>query len=959
MTNIYTIPPETSFLDALATGLWQHADHDPARLAAMRVFLPTRRACRLLQDPFFDVTGGKATLLPRMQPIGDIDEDELLFADAAIETEIPPALAPLRRRLLLAQLIQKRDPAMQADQAVHLAEALARFLDEAQIRHCDFAKLPGLVQQRELAVHWQDTVKFLSILTEAWPLVLAAEGCIDPADRRNRVLAAQAAAWRSQPPAFPIIAAGSTGSMPSTADFLAAIAELPTGMVVLPGLDQGMDEATWQAVDEFHPQHGMKELLAVMETERKAVQPWSVASSEPPRAFLLREAMRPAAVSEEWRHLNSEKLPPACVTNLSRATFAHTQEEAQGIALMLREALEQPAQKVALVTPDRNLGERVAALLARWNIQANDSAGASLAEQPVGGFLAALLNAAAPHAGAVAWLSVLKHPLAACGLAIAECRSRARHLELTYWRTEKPEASAWLDELKRMLRPMTSVWNVERPLGTWIEDHLRIAEQYTASNSASGADRLWQGEDGEAAVTWLNDLQSAAENFAPIDGATYANLFEELLRQTKFRASRNLHPRLSILGPLEARLLRPDLVILGGMNEGVWPPEIAVDPWLSRPMKKDFGMAPAEYRIGLSAHDFVQLASAPKVILTRSLRSGGSPTVPSRFLLQLETVLRAAGLSTKDKDALQPQQPWQEWARMLDEPAADDIKPCTAPEPRPPVELRPKSLSVTEIGTWQRNPYAIYAKHVLGLKKLDELESEIDASDRGNLIHAALEKFIDTYKDRLPSDAETQLLKIGRELFTAYDEHPEVKAFWWPRFERIAAWFVMMEQERRDNGIRPLKAEAKGLLDVGGFTLRGRADRIDRMADGSVAITDYKTGGVPSKAEVESGIEPQLPLLGLIAERGGFKDIKAAKTGELNYWKLGGGQNEDSNKTTEFTAKLDALIAEAEEGLKQLIATFNDASTPYQAVPKPGRAPRYDDYAHLARLAEWGRTNED
>jgi ATP-dependent helicase/nuclease subunit B len=626
---------------------------------------------------------------------------------------------------------------------------------------------------------------------------------------------------------------------------------------------------------------------------------------------------------------------------------------------MLRKALLETDQQVALVTPDRNLAERVAVLLARWGIEANDSAGASLAEQPVGGFLSAVLAAASPHAGSVDWLSLLKHPLAACGVVPAECRARARQIELHFWRTDKPQKPAWLDVLVSIQKPVRSVWGQERPLGVWLDAPLRVAELCATSDTQTGAARLWAGDIGEVTTGWLDELREAAVNFTPVMGEVYQNLFNELLRQSRYRPAYGLHPRLRILGPLEARLLRPDFVVMGGMNEGVWPPEAEIDPWMSRPMKKDFGMSPPEHRIGLSAHDFVQLASAPCVVMTRSIRAGGSPTVPSRFLLQLETVLRAMGSGDMQQDMLAAVEPWQQWAQMLDEPPADAIKPCAAPEPRPPLALRPKSLSVTEIGTWQRNPYAIYAKHVLRLRKLDALEAEVDAADRGNLIHQALETFINAYPEQLPADAASILLEIGRVLFARYEAQPEVKAFWWPRFEGIAEWFVAYESERRALGIKPIKTEAGGQMVLGEFTLKGRADRIDRMADGTLSINDYKTGGVPSKREVEAGIEPQLPLLGLIAAQGGFDGLTACAAGELSYWKLGGGQSESSNKVTEFRSNLDALVTAAEAGLRQLVKVFSDPGIAYQAVPKPGRAPRFDDYAHLARLAEWGRTHQE
>ena len=357
------------------------------------------------------------------------------------------------------------------------------------------------------------------------------------------------------------------------------------------------------------------------------------------------------------------------------------------------------------------------------------------------------------------------------------------------------------------------------------------------------------------------------------------SLFAGLLRAVTVRPTYGQHPRLSILGPLEARLLQPDLIILGGLNEGSWPPEAAIDPWMSRPMKTQFGLPLPERRIGLSAHDFVQLASAPEVILTRARRAGNAPTVPSRFLLQLETVLRALGYS-KD-DALAPKEPWVEWARMLDEPASAAISLAKRPNrARLPPPGR-KMLHVTEIGTWRRNPYAIYARHILRLEKARTARRDATAADKGLIIHKALEVFLRKYADKLPPDALDELLKLGREVFAPYKDQPQAVAFWWPRFERIAGWFIEQEHERRSAGIKNLKAEAEGSITLeSDFTLKGRADRIDRLADGTLAIIDYKTGGVPTQTEIRAGFEPQLPLLALIASGGGFKDIPAAAASE-------------------------------------------------------------------------------
>ena len=957
LAAVYTIPSGLSFLDVLAAGLWDQSHTDPFQLTDTRVFLPTRRACLAMRDSFLRHNHGQAALLPRMQPLGDVDDDDLVFYDPLI-ADIPPPIAPLRRRLLLTRLIAARDTALAWDQAALLADALARFLDEAHRMRCDFGRLATLVEAQDLAAHWQQTVQFLSILTQEWPRILAEEGCLDPADHHNRVMAAQIAAWQAHPPSSPVIAAGSTGTQPATADFLKMVASLPQGAVILPGLAHDMDEESWQALDESHPQYAMKHLLEVIGVDRTEVRLWGAESrySAAPRARLIQESMRPAEVTDAWRHLGAEDIPREAMAGLARIEADHPQEEAQIIGLILRATLEEPAKTAALVTPDRDIAERVAALMGRWGVALDDSAGASLAARPVGAFLTSVLAASSPRAGSVAWLSLMKYPLTGFGLATVECRRRAREVERHVWRTDCPSPAPWLEEAKETLASLTTSWNAPLALPERIAAHIRLAEQVAMTDTESGADRLWCGDEGDAAATWLNDLRMAARDFPDLSGEDYAALFAILIRSVTVRPTFGQHPRLSILGPREARLIAVDRVILAGMNEGAWPPEPSVDPWMSRPMRQRFGLPSPEYRIGQAAHDFMQLANRPDVFLTRSRRAKGTLTLPSRFVLQMETVLAAAGYHNDAHDSLAPTLPWTAWARCLDAPSGPP-RPCPQPNPRPPLDSRPRQLSVTDIGLWRRNPYAIYAKHILHLRKLDPLEAERDAADRGTMIHEALHTFILQHPRDLPADALARLLAIGRTIFAAHLADPHIRTFWWPRFERIAEGFVAQEQMRRAEGIYPVQTEVAGRMMFGTFTLTGRVDRIDRLPDGHLAILDYKTGTPPSHIAVAQGLEPQLPLLALIAAEGGFPNLPPCATGALAYWHLTG--RKDADKPKAIKGDPAQVMQDAREGLEHLIASFADPSTPYQAVPKAHAAPRYDDYAHLARLAEWGRTRAE
>jgi ATP-dependent helicase/nuclease subunit B len=358
------------------------------------------------------------------------------------------------------------------------------------------------------------------------------------------------------------------------------------------------------------------------------------------------------------------------------------------------------------------------------------------------------------------------------------------------------------------------------------------------------------------------------------------------------------HPRLAILGPLEARLYQADIVLLGGLNEGGWPSPPPPDPWLSRPMRRNFGLPDAEERVGQSAHDFFLLAASPQVMLCRSSRAGGTPTVASRWLRRLDMVLQAI-------DGTMPYTAGEDWlalARSLDQP--EQYQPQKRPEPRPPLALRPNRLSVTEVEKLRTDPYSIYARHILGLRPLDDLEPDIGAADRGTFIHDVLRCFILLHLNSLPSDALAlkELLQLGEEKLVEHGLVSE-RAYWWPRFVRIAEWFIAHERTQRDH-TAPVAVEVKGSLVItDAFTLTARADRIDRTRDGKLLIIDYKTGTLPTAKMRRNGFSVQLPLEAAIAWAGGFKKVEAAGISGMEFWHISGGH--PAGAATPFDAKQD------------------------------------------------------
>ncbi|HTV43792.1 MAG TPA: double-strand break repair protein AddB [Stellaceae bacterium] len=974
--GLFTIAPDRPFLGTLAAGLLATAGDDPLALSRITILLPTRRAARSLREAFLRTVAhgaepGTPLLLPRMRPIGDLDADGLELIDATADDgalDLPPAIPELRRRMLLTRLVlqwgaRRGGDALLPGQAATLAGSLARLLDTVATEGANFADLSGLAPP-DLAEHWQTVRQFLEILPRHWPAILAGEGALDPAERRNRLLRRQAALWRKVPPRDPVIAAGLTGGIAAMTELIAVVAGLKRGGVILAGLDRFCDAPQWEAIaiDEAHPQHLLAMLLNDLGCAPGDVRDWPAAaapssSRHSGRARLISEAMRPAATTEAWRDL--APCTGEILAGLNRYDCAGAQQEALTVALLLRRKLEIPGATAALVTPDRELARRVAAELRRWGIEIDDSAGVPLNRTPPGVFLRLLLDLAASELAPVPMLAALKHPLSAGGLAPAAFRELTRVLEAAIRGPRPAPGFAGLraaigsdrrlrrlvDRLQSCLGPLPGLLAAKSaPLALLVSAHLEAAERLAASDTETGAARLWREAAGETAARFCHELIDAVQDFPALPGHHYPALFEALAADAVVRPAYGRHPRLAIWGLVEGRLQQADLVVLGGLNEGTWPAPAAPDPWMSRQMRRLFNIAVPERAIGIAAHDFAQAMAAPEVALTRAARREGVPTVPSRWLLRLDTVLRAIGLD----GALAPQAEIEAAALLLD---TAPYQPLPRPEPRPPLSARPRRLSVTQVETWLADPYAIYARHILGLKAAPELDADPGRAELGISIHAALAAFVRRFPRALPQDAEAQLLSIGREAFGSVLSRPGAWAFWWPRFRRIVRWLVAEETGHRPTIVESL-SECSGQLTLDGpagpFELTAVADRIDRLVDGGFLLVDYKTGALPKKAKLQAGFAPQLPLEAAILRDGSFGAVTGRPT-MLQYWRLGGGNPAGERRSID-DGDCDALIARAISRLRRMIERFDDPDMPYLAMPLREWEPPYSDYRHLERV---------
>lgn len=1044
--SLATIPAHLPFLDQLAMRWLQAAGYHPEAVGEGTIILPGRRAARGLTEAFLRQMDGRAMLLPRILPISALDEAELgLSSDLGGQAgfDLPPAVAGMTRLAVLTRFVLQAEGAFGTrptlDQAWPLAKALADLMDEAEWADVDLAtRLPEAVQEN-FAEHWQVILKFLEIVTRVWPEWLAEQQVMNPVARQVTLLRAQARLWQEQAARgdqTPIWAAGFTNVMPATAEALRAVLSCPGGKVIVPGLDLEMPEETFAQLPDSHPQAGLSHLLAALDRVRADVELWNGAGGFPERAQVLSRALLPASALEDWARSG-----PTDLVQVSRLDAADQQEEAVAIAMILRNVVETPAKRVALVTPDRALAARVATELARWGVLADDSAGAALIETPGAVLLRLVAQMVENRFSPVSVLSVLKHPLVACGLSMGVCRATARLLERVVLRGPAPPPGfaalraavmaklveqakddrareraeggvaadrphgpepleTFMDRLEFCLEPILA-WDVRatsagadrladgpepeaydaqgedvaetgpegdapdfryrEPVPDLLAALMQAVERLVKTDEDDAAKRLWSGEEGNSLAGRLTDLMMAADVLPPQPPAVLDGLLSAVLAEDRVAVRRGvdhaaLHPRVLIWGLFEARLQTADVVVLGGLAENIWPPAADAGPWMSRPMRQRVGLPSPEQAVGQAAHDFFACAAAAgEVVLSCPRRRDGAPVVPARWMSRLDAFLAGRGLAV-------PQHPVLDWLQVLDRPDGP-ARPVAPPRPTPPVALRPRRLSVTEIETWMRDPYAIYARHILKLQALPELEEAADASDYGMIVHKALEDWFQTHGTTWPPQAEAGLQAAFRKALQARTLRPALQAWWEPRLMRIASWVAQAETALREATGDPaaIRTESSGLVEIpdaphGVFRLAGRADRIDFDAEGRVIVRDYKTGTLPSVRDVRSGWSPQLPLEAAMILRGGFSGLSATTDiAGLIYWRLTGGAEpgEEVAVKPEAEASLTALAEQTWESLRQRVWAYDNPEQPYLSHPHPGREPRFADYARLARVPEW------
>jgi len=985
--NLFSIPPGAPFLKTfvealyngeIVDGFYPRAD-DPLALSTVQIYVPTRRAARALRSTLVEHSLVSSSFLPKIRPLGDVDDDEFFFAigdDQRLILEQP--IEPIERLLLLARLIKPwREnlpshirvmfgtdnvaiPASTAD-AIWLASDLAALMDEIDTEEADWANLDEMMPD-DVAEWWQVTLDFLKIIGQNWPNIMRERFLVSPAQWRNSALKRQRELLERQPNPTPIIALGSTGSIPATAALLKAIAHLPKGAVVFPGLDRDLDEQSWNklqtinndAVAFAHPQFGLYKLLKAIGAERASVKGLGFLNeTKRKRELIVSEALRPAETTDRWLAIERTGLE-AAMENVCLIEAANEREEALAVAIALRQAIEDPQKTAALVTNDRNLARRVSAELRRFGIVANDSGGEPLTQTPQVALIRLMLSCIFKPGDPVAFLALLKHPLAHLSMKRQKLRQRVEQFELLVLRGGTGRIN--ISECCQFVEARIKHWtdgavdarkDLSDELLTEFRDLAhRIVDAITPLIELSGMSNLTICQASEATIACFenigrDDNKSLAALYESEIGQTFIvvmrslltdqsgltfrpdewpQIFDALLARATIKPKPGGHPRLTIWGALESRLQTVDTIVIGGGNEGSLPPISSNDPFMSRPMKATISLAPPELRVGLAAHDFQMAMGMDNVILSRD-------------------AMRKRG------------QVYSHLARMIDQ--RDDRPFVGQPNPVPPLELRPNHFSVTEIETLRRDPYAIYAKKILHLKPLEPFIRDPSVAERGTLYHEIVARFVLQKIDPKSPFALNELMNIAHEAFAAIGLPIDVEATWWPRFSVLAKSYLKFEANLSPRQkFAEIRAQS---IEVGktGVTLSARADRIDRISDTMADILDFKTGSTPSKKQARTLLAPQLALEGALLMRGAFADCGALTPNELSYVRLKAAGIVEYENILDKSTSASALSQQAWERLEELITYYKNPYQGYLSRALPPMTRYKGDYDHLARVLEW------
>lgn len=962
MAGIYGITAGTDIPRTLVEGLI--ARHKkPHELAQVTLLVNSDRMAKAVRQSFIQNGPG---LFPKISTVAQVHH---LFLKGRFER----AHSDIERIFTLFPLVQKfvQEPAgiFAGSSSFVMAQSLDALIREFHAEGIELGSIHDINPTQESA-YWQNTTGFLSIVESYW----RENGSIQTAEHiQHEQVQKIIENWRKHPPQEPIYIAGSTGSRALTRRLMQAVAAMPQGGVILPAYDPHLPQETWDYLStapntQDHPQFRFAALLDLLGLSAADIKPWCHdAHPNGLRARALSVALRPAPVTHIWRHEGrSIGALEEAFSSVSLVQAENPEEEAQAIALASYDALSQ-GKSVAIVTPDRILSRRIAAYLAHWNITPDDSAGVPLHHSTPGRLVRHIARLISMGQSDTHLFEILKHPLVHAGSDRNNHLRLTRDLELDLRRAPTGPITPmllqnWADAGAEERKPWVA-WIIQvfltdptlrsASLETFVSRHLALLEEANKGSDPAAPFTLWKHEEGQNIAQIFETLQEG--NFAGpmMEPSEYVNMVDVLLSRETQRSGQTQSHDIVIWGTQEARSVQTDVVILAGLNDGIWPALPEPDPWLNRAIRAQLGLFVPERQLGLSAHDFEHLANAPHVILTRATLDSDQQTVPSRWVNRLCNFLGGLNDALGDEFSVTLDGPatlaamksrgsvWRQAARDYFNAKPLSDAPARRPSPSPPIAARPKRLSITEIERLIRNPYEIYAKHVLGIRPLEAFDQSEFYLLRGTMLHALMEKCT---QERITDPH--RIMQLADRLLPLYLHHPKerlaTRLGLESTIEHLSAFlqnsFASAEKSATEvKSILPLTAPE--------FELTGQIDRIDTLIGGGARIFDYKSSTLPS-APQQIKYNQQLLLSALMVEQGRLKDHE-----NLN---VEGAEFVSILKVAQQTAPLDQQPVEATRAsLERLMGRYFEQETGYTARRAMFKRDDPSPYDHLSRYGEW------
>ncbi len=942
--HIYYIPSSTSFIEQLSSWLIKKFD----KLADLTILLPSTRACLALEKSIVKKSTHQSIILPQIIPIGQLGTEQFIKQEP-IEILSSP-LSYYEHNLYLTKLILgKFGKTLTYPQALNITTSLSEIILNMSRNNIPLEKLAQIFLA-ELPKHFEMLSEYLTVIAKDWPLFLEQHKKQDFRSNHYEYINKLISKWQISPTNKPIIIAGSTGSVPSTKYLIKAIASLPQGFVILNDINYSISNEEWHDISETHHAYYTKNLLESLNYDRKHLIPILNHTPKYSRQNFLSLCMLPSTKTWQWAEQVIDHNYDC--SNLEIIECSTTHQEAMVVMLRIREILEkQRDAKIAIIGNNPSLIKHITSFAQLWNIKINDNTGTQVTTSDQYQFLSLLVAAIQNNFQPQYLIALLKNScyqeisnIHLAKLEIKYLRGITKYstlpqlIELTTQKNDL-ELTDFLNTLHQETKELAALLKKHSAsFKQLLQLTLQTGQSLTTQNQSS---TLWNNPQAIKVHQIFLDILNVAQIAGKILPKQFDTILATLLNNQVIYADK-IVAQVSILSPLESRLLTFDYTIITGLNEGSWPSYNKTTPWLPFHLCKSLGLENRDQKHGQAAYHFFCLLQQPNLLITRAILENGNATTPSRWLLRLELIAGKLGILEQIK---QNNHPLKQWYQQLYLPQSSNNHPNLPP---PRTEKKITQLSVTQIEKLTRDPYSVYCSKILKLKKLDQINKTPDQREFGTFIHDIIDNLNKHYNEILAD--HTLFDKIALSILDGITLNQMIRNLWLLKFSKLKPWAMKFELDRRADSNIQIFSETKGKFELNNdFSLTMKADRIE-VSDNEINIIDFKTGSIPSQQDIKSGFSPQLLLEALIVRDGELSEITTELTNKkikLSYIQL---SPRNFGKITELKLDSDSFIQEYKIGLTKLIMAYHN-NHPYLICPRPKKEPTYNEIAHLERKA--------